>query len=177
MNVNDSKFNQAAYDAGREVWNKALDAGMSSAEAWALVKENDAKIESEVINQAKEETKFPSFPKYSCVGDKINWVNGEFLLTATIHQDCDTKPEEFDCYHVDDIILFNLDQWFYCGIVISVEKQGIMIEENAVALWGIECNFPGSDNSYLAEVVQELEDEAIEAGKAEMQRMIQVLQS
>ena len=129
------------------------------------------------MNQAKEENNFPSFPKYAGIGDKIQWVNGEFLLTATIHQDNDTKPEDLDCYHEDDILLFNLDQWLYCGIVLSIEKNGIMIEDHAASLWGIKCNFPGADNSYLSEVAQELESKAIEVGKAEMQRMIQVLQS
>ena len=52
-----------------------------------------------------------------------------------------------------------------------------MIEDHAASLWGIECNFPGSDNSYLSEVVQELESEAIEVGKVELQRMIEALQS
>ena len=126
-------------------------------------------------NQVNQETKFPSFPKYAYIGAKIQWVNGEFLLTATINQDKDTKPE--DCYHEDDILLFNLDQWFYCGVVISIEKQGIMIDENAASLWGIAVNYPGASNEYLSEVAQELENKAITAGKAEMQRMIQVLQS
>ena len=129
------------------------------------------------MNQAKQETKFPSFPKYACIGDAIKWVNGEFLITATIHQDCDTKPEDSDCCDESQIEAFKNDEWYYCGIVISVEKQGIMIEDHAASLWGVDVNFPGSDNSYLAEVAQELESEAIEVGKAEMQRMIQVLQS
>lgn len=129
------------------------------------------------MNQAKEETKFPTFPPYVCIGDKITWVSGGFLLTATIHQDSDTKPEDSECYAEAEIEAFKKDEWFYCGIIVSVEKQGIMIEDHAASLGGIECNFPGADNSYLSEVAQELEIEAITAGKAELQRMIQVLQS
>lgn len=129
------------------------------------------------MNQAKEETKFPTFSSYACIGDKITWVNGESLLTATIHQDNYAKPEDSACYHEDDILLFNLDQWFYCGIVLSIEKNGIVIEDNAASLWGVECNFPGVDNSCLSEVAQELESEDIEVGKVELQRMIEALQS
>jgi hypothetical protein len=59
------------------------------------------------------------------------------------------------------------DEWCYCGIVLSVThtKTGIELEDNAASLWGIECNVPGSDNSHLLEVANELLPEAVELAK------------
>jgi len=36
------------------------------------------------------------------------------------------------------------------------------------ALWGIEMNYPGSDNSYLLEIANEYASEAFEAAKAKL---------
>ena len=129
------------------------------------------------MNQAKEETKFPSFSPYACIGDKITWVIDGLLLTATIKGDDYSKPQDFESDLPEVVQAWKNDDWFYCGIVVSVEKQGIMIDENAASLWGIAVNYPGASNEYLSEVAQDLESEALTAGKAEMQRMIQVLQS
>lgn len=61
------------------------------------------------------------------------------------------------------------DEWFYCGIVIRITKtieiknhhvNTIILSDNAAALWGIECNYPDSDNAYLNEVANELLEEA-----------------
>jgi hypothetical protein len=58
------------------------------------------------------------------------------------------------------------DKWFYCGIVLTVRKGGVqIIDECGPALWRIEANAPGSDNSYLSEVANELLDEAIDAAR------------
>lgn len=67
------------------------------------------------------------------------------------------------------------DGWFYCGIVLSVSKavvipgrtqKEVTISDHAASLWGIECNFPHSDNVRLTEVANELLDEAIEHATA-----------
>ena len=154
---------------------KRLDCKFDTAqEAWVYI---ETISKTEVLNQAKEETKFPSFPPYACVGDKIKWVVDGLLLTATIHSDDYSKPEDFEIDLPEVVQAWKNDEWFYCGIVISVEKQGIMIDENAASLWGVECNFDGRDNYYLSEVAQYLESEVVIRGKVEMQRMLQVLQS
>ena len=57
-------------------------------------------------------------------------------------------------------------EWFYCGIVLSVSLEGITLTSHAASLWGIEANYPGSDNRYLTETANELLPEAIEAGRA-----------
>ena len=63
------------------------------------------------------------------------------------------------------------DEWFYRGVVISVARpvkvkgrviDEIVLSDHAASLWGIECNFPESDNSYLTEVANGLLPEAVE---------------
>ena len=58
------------------------------------------------------------------------------------------------------------DEWFYCGVVISVHGEfagcDICFDKHAASLWGIEANYPDSDNSYLTEVANELLGEAMD---------------
>ena len=63
------------------------------------------------------------------------------------------------------------DEWFYCGVVLSVSRAGIMLDEHAASLWGIEANHPGSDNTYLTGVAEELAEEARGAGREAMSRL------
>ena len=58
------------------------------------------------------------------------------------------------------------DEWQYVGVAVTASIDGI--ELGSASLWGIECNYPGSDNSYLTDVAEELAPEAIE--QAEQQR-------
>jgi hypothetical protein len=54
------------------------------------------------------------------------------------------------------------DEWHYVGVAVTVWKAGICLNAKyGSALWGIEANYPGSDNSYLSEVASELVDEAL----------------
>jgi hypothetical protein len=67
------------------------------------------------------------------------------------------------------------DEWFYCGVVLSVFKDDIEIEDHAASLWRIEANYPGSDNSYLTDVANELLDDALSVARSELERMQKVL--
>ncbi|KCZ52281.1 hypothetical protein [Hyphomonas pacifica] len=69
------------------------------------------------------------------------------------------------------------DEWFYCGIVLSVTLEGVTLERNAAALFGIEANYPDSDNAYLTEVAQELLPEALDAGRAAARRFCAALET
>jgi hypothetical protein len=72
------------------------------------------------------------------------------------------------------------DEWFYCGVVLTVTKDinipgrtqsEVVISKNAASLWGIECNYPGSDNSYLAEVANELLPEALDFAREAIKQL------
>lgn len=54
------------------------------------------------------------------------------------------------------------DDWFYVGVIISVSRNGIMLDECAASLWGIESDC----TDYLTEVANELASEALAVGRA-----------
>lgn len=58
------------------------------------------------------------------------------------------------------------DEWHYCGVVLSVSRAGVTLDDHAASLWSIETNYPGSDNSYLSEVADELLPEALDVARA-----------
>ena len=61
--------------------------------------------------------------------------------------------------------------WFYCGIVLSVALEGVTLADNAASLWGVEANYPGSDNANLTEVADELLPEALDTARAVLARL------
>ncbi|MAW82214.1 MAG: hypothetical protein CMI63_18410 [Parvularcula sp.] len=69
------------------------------------------------------------------------------------------------------------DEWFYCGIVLSVSLDGVTLESHAASLWGVEANYPDSDNAYLTEVTRELLPEALDAGRAVARRLCATLEA
>jgi hypothetical protein len=61
--------------------------------------------------------------------------------------------------------------WFYCGIVLSVSLESVTLDAHAASLWGVEANYPGSDNGYLTEVANDLVPEALDAARAVLARL------
>lgn len=143
------------------------------------------------------------FDKYVCEFDNITCQVGEYTIEARIERDYSPdRPDERDdgfwpstlpseagyigttcvsAYNVakakaDKIMkAWENDEWFYCGVVLKVSIGDIELKSHAASLWGIECNYPGSDNSYLTEVANELIDEAIEVAKHERAHMLRQL--
>ena len=68
-------------------------------------------------------------------------------------------------------------QWCYCGIVLSVALEGVTLDAHAASLWGVEANYPGSDNAYLTEVAHELLPEALDTGRASARRLCAALET
>ena len=115
-------------------------------------------------------TKFQSFV---CPGDSIQWSAYGFDLTATVYADSDSRPEDSDCYTPEQIKAWRAEEWFFCGIVVSVSRAGITLSDRSVSLWGIEANFPGTDNSYLSEVADELQAEALSYARKNLAILIE----
>lgn len=69
--------------------------------------------------------------------------------------------------------------WFYCGAALTVAlPSGVQLTgtyDNA--LWGVECNYPDSDNSYLGEVAEELLGEALDAARAKVASIVDELRA
>lgn len=61
------------------------------------------------------------------------------------------------------------DKWRYVGVAVSVSRQAVELTgDYEHALWGIEANYPGGDNSYLAEVANDYAGEALAAARAKL---------
>lgn len=67
------------------------------------------------------------------------------------------------------------DEWFYCGIVLSVSREGIVLDAIAASLWGIEANYPDLGNDDLNTIANELLPEALDTGRAAIQRLCPAL--
>ena len=131
------------------------------------------------------------FDSYACEGDTITGTLAGYDLTARIVRDDDHKIDDDDCHNPDQRVTgcddeqqakllearrawFD-DEWFYCGIVISVSRNGVLIDNHAASLWGIECNYPGGGNAYLLDIANELAGEAVERAEVERARMVAAL--
>jgi len=63
------------------------------------------------------------------------------------------------------------NEWFYCGIVLSVSRAGITMDNHAASLWSIEANYPDSDNTYLTEIASELLPEVIDVARSALAKL------
>lgn len=140
------------------------------------------------------------FSAFVCEGDSITCEVGKFTARATIYRDdcTDTPEERQDGYwpsldpdnagyigpkskstlarHTAKaqavLDAWNRDEWFYCGVAVTIMLDGIPLTGRYDhALWGIECNYPGSDNDYLRVVANEHLDEALEAARAKLAKL------
>ena len=146
-----------------------------------------------------------TFDSYVCSGDTITCKAQGFTVSASIaHDDTPDAPDQrqdgfWPSLYKDDagvigagngwrerfdtaqakaervMAAWKNDEWFYCGVVLSVALDGLILTDHAASLWGIEANYPDSDNAYLAEVANELLPEALEAAKAERARQCAIL--
>ena len=136
------------------------------------------------------------FDTFVCEGDSITCNVAGFRITARIvRDDCHGAPDEHDdgfwpSLYKDApgfigpgpnhrqrfaeaqakaesiMAAWRNDEWFYCGIVLSVALEGVTLDNHAASFWGIEANHPDSDNTYLTDIAQELLPEALDAGRA-----------
>ena len=117
------------------------------------------------------------FNDYVLIGDFVEYTPENnnprgFVIRATIKEDCDTSPSHYDCYTEEQIASWQNDDWFYCGVILSVYKAGVCLSANAVSLWGVECNFPNASNSRISDIVEELETEALQEAEIILQKLI-----
>ncbi|WP_439620229.1 hypothetical protein [Hyphomonas sp.] len=141
------------------------------------------------------------FEAFACEGDTIRYEAEGFIITARIvADDCPDAPDQrqdgfWPSLYKDapgfigpgngfrqrfaeaqakaEAVMeaWRKGEWFYCGIVLSVARDGVELDRHAASLWGLECNFPGTDNSYLTVVADELLPEALDAGRAAASRL------
>lgn len=61
-------------------------------------------------------------------------------------------------------------EWWFCGVAVQIfDKDGEPLTgEYDHALWGIEANYPDSDNAYLTEVADDMLREALKAAREKL---------
>lgn len=119
----------------------------------------------------------PHFDSYACSGDTVTWVPKNnnphgFTLMARLEHDTDTKPSDNECYPVQKVKDWENDKWSFVGVVLSVHKDRVTLDDHAASLWGIECNYNARSNLYFAQVCKELESEALAVGNEVLARII-----
>lgn len=141
------------------------------------------------------------FSSFVCAGDVITCETGGFTVSARIvPDDCPDPPdqrqdgfwpslyrdapgfigpgnnfrERFAKAQAEAEALmegWRKGEWFYCGIVLSVSLDGVEIAPHAASLFGLEANYPETDNSYLTVVAGDLLPEALAAARAVLARL------
>lgn len=128
-----------------------------------------------------------------CDGDTIVTKRGKWTITATVVFDEASTIDDDDMHNPNQLVTgctdyeferlmaarkawFN-NEWYYCGIVLSVSYNGKEIDDHAASLWAIDANYPGSDNGYLTDVANELIDEAIEHGEKQRKHILKALKA
>jgi hypothetical protein len=142
------------------------------------------------------------FDRYVCEGDSIACEVDGFRVTARIvRDDCTDAPDLrqdgfWPSLYIDDpgfigpgnnfrerlakaqadaeavMEAWRNDEWYYCGIVLSIDCEGVELDDHAAGFWGVEANYPGSDNAYLTEVAHELLPEALKVGRGALTRLM-----
>lgn len=112
------------------------------------------------------------FHNFVMAGDSVTFEDGNFTFEVTLEYDETTTPYDYDCIDKEDINRWEKDEWFYGGLIVSVRYNGVVISDNSVSLWGIECNF-SENNPCLNEAVESLLEEA----KEEAPRLLEELRA
>jgi hypothetical protein len=137
------------------------------------------------------------FGLFVCVDDTITCDVDGFTATATVYRDesgdmpdkrddgfwpsRDPKaagyvlPENFEAEQAKAervMEAWKNDEWFFCGVAVTVAKNDVPLTKRYdSALWGIDCNYPGSDNAYLLEVANELLSEALDVARETLRKL------
>ena len=142
------------------------------------------------------------FDRYICEGDSIACeIDGLRVTARIVRDDCPDAPDKrqdgfWPSLYINDpgfigpgnnfrerltkaqadaeavMDAWRKDEWFYCGIVLAIERESVELESHAASIWGIEANDPRSENAYLTEVACELLPEALQAGHRALARLM-----
>jgi len=109
------------------------------------------------------------FGKYVCDGDSIDChVDGGFHCYARLHYDEDTRaPADHP-----QVQAWERDEWHYFAVAVTVWKHGVKLTgDYDHALWGIEGNCPGDDNSYFRAVANDLLPDALASAQDKIREL------
>lgn len=137
------------------------------------------------------------FKSYTCDGDTITWTRDGFDITARIlRDDNEERPDERDegfwpsldpnsagyigpkskttlRRHTKraeaTMAAWEAGDWWYVGVCVTVSFDEVPLTgmyDNAC--WGIECNYPKSNNKFLGEMARDLATGAIADAKLKL---------
>lgn len=138
------------------------------------------------------------FEPYAVPGDTIVCNVGVFHCVASLHADDDTTPPDQrddgfwpsknpsdagyvlpENYEVEMakaarvMQAWKNDEWHYVGVEVRVYCHGVCLTRDYEhAVWGIECNWPGSNNSHLRTVANDLLPEALAQAKLKLAALV-----
>ena len=144
------------------------------------------------------------FDRFSTIDDAIICSGGGYRIIATLlEEDCPDAPDQRqdgfwpsldpkeagfigqgksieDWRHANirakEIMRCWSDgEWYYAGLVLSVRFKGVLLASHAASLWGVEVNYPDTDNSYLTQIANELLPHAMQAAQRERNRLCLLL--
>jgi hypothetical protein len=125
--------------------------------------EPDAVLPDGILEYKSDQAIFKDhFDAFVIPGDTITAEHDGFTLTARIDHDDITDIDDY--YQGEEKASWLRDEWHFSTVVIAVARGGYTLHEHAVALSGVDRNFPGSDNTHLRYVANELAEEAIALG-------------
>lgn len=112
------------------------------------------------------------FDKYVCDGDSITCELGNLTIRAKVDRDYTYQIDDDDCHNPDQTVTgcddeqqaklmearkaYFRNKWWYGIVILSAEIDGVEFLDFVDSLGGIEVNYPGSDNSYLWQVANEM---------------------
>jgi len=136
------------------------------------------------------------FSDYVYDKDSVKCEVDGFTCYATLYlDDSDMRPDERDegfwpsqkpndtgyCpYNFDEAMArakmvmaaWENDEWHYYGVAVTVFKNGVQLTPTyAHSVWGIEGNYPDSNNDYFTEVANDILPEAIDDAKAVIKKL------
>lgn len=140
------------------------------------------------------------FGRYVVQWDRITCEVDGFTCTATLYHDDDNTPPDKRCdgfwpsldpssagyigpkskrslgRHMakakEVMRAWLADEWYYFGVAVTVQRGNVeLVGKYDHALWGIEGNYPGSDNDYLREVTNQLLPEALDAARDKIKKL------
>jgi hypothetical protein len=146
------------------------------------------------------------FDRFACIGDTIEAEVGGFLIEARLeddpyHESPDKADEGFwpsldpsDPGYIGPkshatlwrhmqraqaiLDAWQRGEWSWCGVVLSVYRNGVLLDGHAASLWGLGLNYPtftkrGQErsNCYLTECAEGMIPEALAVGRAILSKL------
>ena len=139
-----------------------------------------------MTNQTTVESAIPTFARYACAGDSVEWQKAGLILNARLEYDGLTTPSDFWTPDSDEIEGKRLcdtwlnDEWYYIGLVISVsaivgDGNKVCLDQYAASIWGIEYHH-SAERANLSQLVETLETEALTQAEMILNGLVQFVE-